>query len=310
MTYYGHGMLGLQQTYDDSEPTLKQSAADGAKIWRTTADMRSGDVAASTVDAVKRARAHGMDVLICATYSGVGVYHKVPTHDADRQAWANKVGEIIAGCAPTDGHVHVEVWNEANHNEMNEGADPVAYFDLLRRTYKAVKAADKKALVVTSGTSPDSTIPGERWSPYDWTVALYQQGHPACDAFAHHPYSYPYAATTDAAWNAARQTFAIQQVIAWCEAAAGKPTKPIWGTEVCFPTAAVTGGAFVSEHDQVVRLADLVSLWRAWSWSGPLIWFGDHDSVGADPAFAGALRHGDGSPKLVVPWFTALAKAG
>ena len=62
-----------------------------------------------------------------------------------------------------------EVWNEPNLAREWGGKlpDPVAYVDLLRRAYRAIKGADPSAMVISAGLSPTGTW-NEVSRPDDW----------------------------------------------------------------------------------------------------------------------------------------------
>lgn len=321
---FGHGLLGVEQTYDVSEETMKFADDLAANCYRVSADMASQNLVAMLDKAVKNVDRQGdwfgqdMWLMACVTYSpsDLGDYHQVPLTPRKRQEWANRVGSLAKRFK---GKIKAwEVWNEGNHFPMNTNPNLENYYDLLSKTYDAIKAADPAAIVVTTGTSPRSTDAGG-YSPIDWVTGLYKIGPIKCDALGEHPYSYPWPATTQAPWNAAQQTFTIHQVTAWCEAVLknqgkgdGIP-KPIWATEVCFPSFQKTAptSQYVDENTQAQLLGDLVHMWRAWDFTGPLFWFGVKDrtpptEVPPDPALWGALYRNDSTPKPSATAFRSL----
>jgi hypothetical protein len=116
---------------------------------------------------------------------------------------------------------HFQIWNEPNLKHYFPVASwAPAYAKLLRTSYKAIKAADSKATVVTAG------MPNFAWRDY---AKLFRAGVRArgyFDAVAVHPY-------TD---NAAGCVEILSRVRRVLDANGARQT-PIWVTETGWPSA-------------------------------------------------------------------------
>ena len=115
------------------------------------------------------------------------------------------------------------------------------------------------------------------------------------DAFAHHPYTFPYSPLDEAPWNAFTQTRDLHAVMV----EHGDGAKKIWGTEAGAGTG--TDAKAVTALRQAQILRDYATGWNGEfrSFTGPLLWFSVRDA-GTDPASVydnfGVLRH-DFRPK-------------
>ncbi|MGZ6005419.1 MAG: hypothetical protein ACXWLH_04680 [Candidatus Saccharimonadales bacterium] len=152
----------------------------------------------------------------------------------DPGAWAHYAGQLVAHWkAAYPGVVDaVEVWNEANNPFFWNPVDPVAYTDLLKRTYLEIKAADPKVIVVASGTAPgsgnksaDSTSnPNNPATFYKQIYAAGAKGY--FDVAANHPYDTS-SSTANQTSSGLRNTFWIRKVMV----SNGEQAKQIWSTE-------------------------------------------------------------------------------
>lgn len=187
-----------------------------------------------------------------------------------------------------------EIWNEPNNRYWwQPGADPAAYTALLRAAYRALHAADPNAFVVLGGLSPAADGGGDL-SPLSFLRGVYAAGGKGSfDAVGLHPYSFPYPPDWGEPWNPfwrAPDLYALMQ-------ANGDGGMQVWATEFGVPTG--TGPGSVDEATQATQLATALSLWRGFSFAGPLFWFGIRDR-GSDPRVIddnfGLLRR-DGTAK-------------
>lgn len=76
-----------------------------------------------------------------------------------------------------------EVWNEPNLDREwgNKPPDPNAYTSMLQDSYRVIKAADPRALVVSAGLSPTTTNNDQAMPDVDFLRAMYSAG--ARDSF-------------------------------------------------------------------------------------------------------------------------------
>lgn len=306
MAPWGHGLLGLTQTYDRSEATLRAMRRQGARIVRLDLDMAAQPDAVERVldPAIGLCNRMGVEVLVCVAYNPpeLGPYHGAP-HDPI--AWVERARPHVERWA---GRVRAyEWWNEPNHVTFWDPPSPRRYVELLRAAWSMQRRADPDSLVISGGTAPVAST-GGAYSQLDWTIATHREGAgDFCHALAAHPYppsNYP--PTVDATWNPVVQAGFMAYVSA--QFSADRRPKPIWATE----TGVATGPRGVSEKVQAERLRQLVGMWRRpdWSeWTGPLIWFGLRDSPGLDqPHALAGLQRSDGRPKPAAAAFRELSR--
>jgi exo-beta-1,3-glucanase (GH17 family) len=121
------------------------------------------------------------------------------------------------------------------------------------------------------------------------------------DALGLHPYSYPYAPMKKATWNVFYNAPNVHKVMA----SVGDAGKPIWGTEIGFPTG--TDSKAVSEQAQAADLVAAITAWRRWSFTGPLFIFQLRDTSTKKSSLVDnmGLMRWDGQPK---PAYTAISR--
>lgn len=201
--------------------------------------------------------------------------------------------------------VHVwEIWNEPNHLPFwGPRPDPVAYTELLQRSYVALHAVDPDATVMNGGLSPAPDGGGEI-SPLTFLRRVYELGGgPYLDAVAHHPYQYPDRPTSPSPTNAFLQTAAIHDLMV----SFGDGAKKIWGTEVGAPTR---GSHSVSETNQAIWLQEYYDTWNGWSFTGPLLWYAARDTGDRnDVVDSYGLVHRDRRPKPAFAAFETMVDA-
>ncbi len=71
-----------------------------------------------------------------------------------------------------------QVWNEPNLSREwgNRPPDPAAYTDLLAACYRAIKAADPAAVVVSAGLAPTGTVSAGAMPDTDFLQGMYEAG--------------------------------------------------------------------------------------------------------------------------------------
>ena len=116
----------------------------------------------------------------------------------------------------------VEIWNEENHEPFWHNPDPEAYAGVLAAAHTEIKAAAPEMRVVLGGLFG---------IPWDWIDRLYELGAQAhFDVLAVHPYVWPNAPDDWLPGALARLRAAMD--------AHGDAGKPIWITEIGWPTPA------------------------------------------------------------------------
>ncbi len=191
-----------------------------------------------------------------------------------------------------------QIWNEANHVPfVQPTVDIAGYTTILKQAYQAIKAVDRVTTVLAGATAPAGDDPnGLDVAPVTFLRGIYANGGKGSfDAFAHHPYTFPYSPLDEAPWNAFTQTRDLHAVMV----EHGDGAKKIWGTEAGAGTG--TNAKAVTANRQAQILRDYVTEWNGGfrSFTGPLLWFSVRDA-GTDPASVydnfGVLRN-DFRPK-------------
>jgi hypothetical protein len=226
--------------------------------------------------------------------------HYQPT---DPTAYAEFMRAAAQRYAPRGLHAW-EIWNEPNMRDFWQPVpSPARYTQLLRLASAAIHSVDRSAYVVSGGVAPARDVAGYSIAPNEFVAAIYANGgRGAMQAVGLHPYSFPYAPMTPASWNTfymATQTHAIM-------AAHGDGARPIWATEIGWPTG--TGHGAVSEAQQAVMAAAAITAWNRFSFAGNFFWFNWQDTS-ANPASTfdnlGVLRY-NGTAKPALGVFKAM----
>jgi hypothetical protein len=261
---------------------------------------------------VDEARSRGLRVLANLAYSPswarpAGTSDKFgPDTDARRHAFATFAEQAVRHFA---GRVSDwELWNEPNI-PMFWAPRPSAgaYAALIREAYSRMKTTDPNAYVVAGGTSPASSD-GTAVDEVEFLSAVYGNGGGGhFDGWSHHPYTVdPSLAHLDNAWwQLAGTTPSIRSVMV----ARGDGAKRLWGTEFGPPTSGTPYA--VSEAGQAAQVNEAYTLWRGYSWAGPLFVYTQRDKArygtsGDSFNYYGMLRF-DFSPKPAWSAYRALA---
>jgi hypothetical protein len=178
-----------------------------------------------------------------------------------------------------------EIWNEPNNASSWEPApDPARYTRMLRLAYRAIKDADRKAVVVSGGLSPYGA-PGVRApryiNPVDFLQAMYANGaRGAMDAVGWHPYTFPggLGRAVGSAWSQMADTCPSARSTM---AANGDGAKKIWLTEFGAPTG--KSRVSLSEAKQAELIRGVYSRLAASSWGGPAFLYTYRDNGAVDP---------------------------
>lgn len=229
----------------------------------------------STIDrGVNAAKARGLKVLATLAYTppwarpaGATSDKWAPTNPDDFVRFARAA---VARYAPQGVHAY-QIWNEPNTGFWSPKPDPVAYTELLRRSYPAIHEVDPQATVVVGGlaavgpTLDWEAAGGAELSAYRFLTRMYAAGAAGYfDALGQHPYGIPGGPREPGTWNAFGQTPALHDLMA----SKGDGAKKIWGTEAGYYTG--TGPHGVNEAKQAEYISDYVTLWTQRSYTGPI----------------------------------------
>lgn len=294
---------------------LDRARASGAKWvrlslnWITLEPRRKGEYNWAPADAlVAAATSRGLRVLGQVSYTPAWARSGGSETSPPRNP--NDFGDFMAAAARRYGPrgVHAwEIWNEPNLFTMWSPRPNVGqYTALLKAAYPKIKAADRNATVITGGFSPGYDAPDRsQLLPLTFLRGIYANGGRGYfDAVGHHPSSFPSPSTLKASWNAFQQTAALHNEMA----AHGDGGKQVWATELTFPTG--TSRDAVSETTQGARLAESVTAWRNWNFTGPLFIYSLRDlGTNGDRYNSSGIYRYNGSPKASVPRVTATLHA-
>ena len=290
--------VGSQQPSIAWESPTQMNADLVRRFYWSAIELQRGQFSWAATDAfVHAANARGLRVLALADYTPAwarsGATDKYPP--TDLRDFATFVRTAAQRYAPMGVHAW-EIWNEPNNAMFwAPNANPAAYTTLLKLAYTAIKSADPSATVVTGGLSPASDN-GRDVSPFTFLEQIYALGGGSSfDAVGYHPYSYPYAPMYAASWNTFYRTPDVHALMA----AHGDGAKPVWGTEVGFPTGTATKA--VSESTQAAYISAAIDQWTTWSFHGPIFFYTIRD-LGTDLTDVndnmGMVRR-SGAPKAV-----------
>ena len=258
-------------------------AATGAKwvrfdvIWSqvqaegpTAFDWRATD------RAVRAAHACGLAVLGTITYTptwarapGTPTDKYPPVHIADFSRFARAVASAMARCGVRHAF---EIWNEPNTTFWAPRPDPGAEHEAAAERVPGDPPCRPACATVVSGglAAQGPTLDwvaddGTGMSPLHFLQAMYAHGaHGAFDALGFHPYGIPGRAA-----RLRRLERIRPDALPHAEMQAnGDGDRLIWGTEVGAYTG--SGEHAVSEREQAAYLADYVTLWQQWPYTGPL----------------------------------------
>lgn len=205
----------------------------------------------------------------------------------DPQDFADFCTLVVERYAPM-GVKFWEVWNEPNLTMFwKPTPDPVAYTELLKLAYPAIKAADPEAYVLLAGLTLTTTNEqnSSRTSANLYLQAIYDNGGKGYfDAVNYHPYGWSEPVFT-----------AIRQVLI----ANGEPDKPLWVTEYGNPTGGTEGQQFVTEQEQANLAVAAVQRVKTLDHATRLFFYCYKDPVQLQPDREGyfGLRRGDGTAR-------------
>jgi hypothetical protein len=234
--------------------------------------------------AVKAVRAAGMSVDLIidgcppwAALAGTSGDSSSPASSAQYATWA---ATVAARYAP-QGVSMFEIWNEQNTVRFwQPKPDPAAYTADLVAAYRAIKAVDPSAFVISGGLAPAVTN-GTNISPIDFLKAMYAHGAKGSfDALGAHPYTYPALPNTYKTWSAWSQMAQTNPSLRSVMTSNGDGAKQIWITEVGAPSGGPDG---VGQAPQAAEYTQAIADAKVTSWIGALYMYSWQDE-GTDQA--------------------------
>ncbi|HMQ51074.1 MAG TPA: cellulase family glycosylhydrolase [Anaerolineae bacterium] len=207
-----------------------------------------------------------------------------------------------------------EIWNEPNlyYEWGDQPPDPSAYTDLLKVAYRAVKAVDPQALIISGGLSTTGEGSPTAFGDLAFIQGMYEAGAKGhFDALGSHPYAFGRSPAEVDPWGLSLSRVAEQHAVM---EAAGDGETPIWITELGWVIQSHWDlgehqSIGVSEAQQAEYLVDTVQrVPQAWPYVEAVFFFNlDFSTVAwypaAEPMRWYALLNPDRTPR---PAYTEL----
>ncbi|WP_162264202.1 cellulase family glycosylhydrolase [Mycobacterium sp. Root265] len=166
-----------------------------------------------------------------------------------------------------------EVWNEPNSIQFWNTLDPVAYANMLKKTYTALKQAAAQLgtdiTVIGGVVGAGKTWPGLTMNPVDFVRKMYEAGaHGFFDALSFHPYNFEwkFSVGENLPWKEGMPLFQLNQIRELMDSflEEGQEQIKIWITEYGLPTNKV------SDATQAAFVRDLIEFWQTMQGAGPI----------------------------------------
>ena len=196
-----------------------------------------------------------------------------------------------------------EVWNEPNSAQFWNPLDPVAYTEMLKVTYTALKDASaqigSEITVVGGVVGAGLTWGNATMNPIDFVQRMYDAGADGYfDALSFHPYNYDskFSVGESLPWREGMPLYQVNRIRELMDSYqdVGEEQVKIWITEYGVPTNRV------SEATQAAFIRDLIEFWQTAEGAGPIFVYTIQDRLNPagndDEAHLGIFRP-DGTMK-------------
>jgi urease accessory protein UreF len=153
-----------------------------------------------------------------------------------------------------------EVWNEPNsYKSWSPAVDPVAYTNVLKAAYTAIKGADPNATVVAGVLGAVITAGGLTMDPVTFVQTMYANGAKGFfDAISYHPYNYSktFAEQNPSFLSPLQMLLKMRQTML----ANGDDLLRIWASEYGLPTY-LNADQVQAYQDQLDFVRDFLNVW-------------------------------------------------
>lgn len=153
-----------------------------------------------------------------------------------------------------------EVWNEPNsYRSWSPAVDPVAYTNVLKAAYTAIKGADPNATVVAGVLGAVITAGGFTMDPVTFVQTMYANGAKGYfDAISYHPYNYSktFAEQNPGFLSPLQMLLKMRQTML----ANGDDLLRIWASEYGLPTY-LNADQVQAYQDQLDFIRDFLNVW-------------------------------------------------
>ncbi|MFG1934285.1 cellulase family glycosylhydrolase [Mycobacterium sp. NPDC048908] len=153
-----------------------------------------------------------------------------------------------------------EVWNEPNsYKTWSPAVDPVAYTNVLKAAYTAIKAADPNATVVAGVLGAVITAGGLTMDPVTFVKSMYANGAKGFfDALSYHPYNYQrtFAEQNPGFLSPLQMLLQMRQTML----DNGDDLVKIWASEYGLPTS-LNADQAAAYQNQLKFISDFLTVW-------------------------------------------------
>jgi hypothetical protein len=153
-----------------------------------------------------------------------------------------------------------EVWNEPNsYKSWSPAVDPVAYTNVLKAAYAAIKAADPDATVVAGVLGAVVTVGGFTMDPVTFVQTMYANGAKGFfDALSYHPYNYQktFAEQNPSFLSPLQMLLEMRQTML----DNGDDLIKIWASEYGLPTS-LNADQAAAYQNQLKFISDFLNVW-------------------------------------------------
>jgi hypothetical protein len=174
---------------------------------------------------------------------------------ADLAAFAAEVAQRYQGEISA-----YEVWNEPNsYKSWSPVVDPVAYTNVLKAAYTAIKASDPNATVVAGVLGAVVTAGGFTMDPVTFVQTMYANGAKGYfDALSYHPYNYSktFAEQNPSFISPLQMLLKMRQTML----ANGDDLVKIWASEYGLPTS-LNADQAQAYQNQLKFISDFLNVW-------------------------------------------------
>ena len=195
-----------------------------------------------------------------------------------------------------------EIWNEVNSASFYQPMSPASYTALLKAVYPVLKQLDPTATVVAGALAPLVDFFGLTASAPTYVAAMYAAGAQGFfDALSVHPYDFSQLVKFSQGEGIPLTAISQVEGVRALMVQNGDGTKLIWASEYGFQTVLDSKGQVTdaSNQSQAAFIQDMITAWRALTYTGPLYIYTTRDGTpGTDTGYG--IYQTDWTPKLAV----------
>ncbi|WP_418001476.1 hypothetical protein ACNO8X_13950 [Mycobacterium sp. PDNC021] len=195
-----------------------------------------------------------------------------------------------------------EIWNEVNAASFYQPMNAASYTALLKAVYPVIKQLDPTATVVAGALAPLLDIGNLTASAPAYVAAMYAAGAQGFfDALSVHPYDFSQLVKFSQGEGIPLTAISQVEGVRALMVQNGDGTKLIWATEYGFQTVLDANGQVTdaSNQSQSAFIQDMITAWRALTYTGPLYIYTTRDGTpGTDTGYG--IYQADWTPKLAV----------